>query len=234
MKRLLCVVACCFAALATSCAEAQEKKAEKVLAKEFSSPLKDVVWKPNSYTFTEDCTYDLPKRGKVAYGKHLGEDYDTENGTPVLACADGRISLSKDVPGTPQKPGWGGVVVIGHWLTDKVAVYSIYGHLERNKSLKTGDLVRRGQKIGTVAKGGTPENGHWKKTHLHLQFLLDPRDKYRRGMVPAGYDSYLKDEKLVPFDAPWRLLDHLAPSEVLSAKDPVALLLKEEANPKRK
>ena len=92
-----------------------------------------------------------------------------------------------------------------------------------------------GQRIGKVAKSKSQQMGFWKEpSQLHLQFMLDPQSKYQRGKIPAGYDSFYKDGKLTPFDPPYRLLDHIAPSEVINAKDPVALLIREEADPKRR
>ena len=153
----------------------------------------------------------------------------------MLAVADGRISYNEDVPGTPQRPQWGGIIVITHWLNEKVPIYTIYGHIERDQNLKLRDTVKRGQQIGKVAKSKTLQNGWWNvDPHLHLQILLDPLGKYEQGKCPPGNDHFRKDGKLVPFPAPHRMLDHIAPSEVVNAKDPVGLLLKERADEKRK
>lgn len=205
---------------------------------DFSSPFKDVVWKvpdePSTCKFGADCAHEIPGRGKVAYGKHLGEDYFIEAGTPVLAVADGYVRVTTDVPGTPERPQWGGVIVIGHWISKDRCIYSIYGHLERNKDLQVTSFVKKGQEIGKVAGSNSAGNGFWNEpTQLHLQFMLDPKGKYPYGRVPTGYDSTVQDGKLAPLGAPYRLLDHIAPSQVFDAKDPVALLRKEEASPDR-
>ncbi len=221
---------------------AQEKK----LATKISSPFKDVVWtmkkQPDSSKFGTPVIHDIFKRGKVQYGKHLGEDYWIDAEVPVLACADGYISLNTEFTGTLERPGWGGLIVQAVWLKygktekEKVAFYIIYGHLDgRDTTLKPGDFVQHGQRIGKVAKSKSAQMGYWDEpSQLHLQFMLDPLGKYQRGKIPAGYDSFYKDGKLTPFDPPYRLLDHIAPSEVFDAKDSVAHLIKEEANPKRR
>ena len=128
MKSFICLLAFCIVATATTHTAAQEK----VLATKISSPFKDVVWtmkkQPDSSKFGTPVVHDIPKRGKVQYGKHLGEDYWIDAGVPVLACADGYISLNTELAGTPERPQWGGIIVQAVWLkyseTEKVAFIS--------------------------------------------------------------------------------------------------------------
>lgn len=219
---------------------AQEKK-KGMLAKEFSSPFTNVVFKPQKGVFKLGSKVrGWEKEGKTLYVHHLGEDFLIEAGTPVLAVADGYIVLNLDVPGTPERPQWGGIIVIEHVLNKEgVTVYTIYGHIERNESLKPGSVIRRGKEIGKVAKSKTPQNGHWDvDPHLHLQLMLDPLGKYRKDEVPKGMDHIrdrtVKEVKFNPFPAPYRLADHMPPSEAINAKDPVAVILKERVDPKRR
>ncbi|MCH1507673.1 MAG: M23 family metallopeptidase, partial [Akkermansiaceae bacterium] len=100
---------------------------------------------------------------------HFGEDWngkgggDTDLHDPIYACGDGVVTFAADVRG-----GWGRVVLIRHAYRDpgtgKVKyVDSQYGHL-RTILVKKGDLVKRGQKIGTMGN-----NRGMYAAHLHFE-----------------------------------------------------------------
>lgn len=100
---------------------------------------------------------------------HFGEDWngtgggDTDLNDPIYSCGDGVVSFAADVKG-----GWGRVILIRHAYRDPANgqvkyVDSQYGHL-RSILVKKGDLVKRGQKIGTMGN-----NRGMYAAHLHFE-----------------------------------------------------------------
>jgi len=99
--------------------------------------------------------------------QHLGEDWNaisggnTDLGDPVHVIANGLVTFSKDVC-----CGWGNVIRVVHYLpnnSETPFVESVYAHLN-NRRVQPGDLVKRGEKIGSI---GTA-NGRY-MAHLHLE-----------------------------------------------------------------
>ncbi|MDV6237658.1 M23 family metallopeptidase [Leptospira ellisii] len=80
---------------------------------------------------------------------HGGVDIAAEEGTPVYASADGEISFSK------QKGGYGNLIVVDH----KLGYQTLYGHLS-SMSVRPGEKVRKGQKIGEVGQTGRATGNH--------------------------------------------------------------------------
>ena len=141
---------------------------------ELSFPLEH--WEVNDVGFLQDQNYS-----GVNWGKHLGEDCLTEPGTPVFAIGRGRVvysalHASSTPPEDEGKKGsnWGNIIIIAHKnpKTDQV-FFSVYGHLGE-RLVTTGEDVERGQKIGTVGRGWTRENGWWKNSHLHFAIYVGP------------------------------------------------------------
>lgn len=96
-------------------------------------------------------------------GFHTGADVeytDVAQDVPVMAITDGTVMLSK------QASGYGGVVAIKHSIQGKEVV-AIYGHLDPASLPKTEIRVKKGQKIGILGDGGTPETDGERK-HLHF------------------------------------------------------------------
>ncbi len=100
---------------------------------------------------------------------HFGEDWnglgggDSDLNDPIYACGDGVVTFAADV-----KVGWGRVVLIRHAYREPATgqvkyVDSQYGHL-RSILVKKGDLVKRGQKIGTMGN-----NRGMYAAHLHFE-----------------------------------------------------------------
>ena len=113
------------------------------------------------------------KRG----GHHTGDDLNgiggmnTDLGDPVFCAADGRVLYAGE-----SSPGWGKLVVIGHYTVDGKLLQSMYAHLHRIDVAK-GDLIARGGKLGLV---GTA-NGYY-PAHLHFEM------RFSDGVdIGAGY-----------------------------------------------
>jgi murein DD-endopeptidase MepM/ murein hydrolase activator NlpD len=100
------------------------------------------------------------KRG----GHHTGDDLNgiggmnSDLGDPVFAAGDGLVVFT----GNPS-PGWGNIVVLAHRDAEGKPIHTMYAHLLEIKTV-LGELVARGEKIGTV---GTA-NGHY-PAHLHFE-----------------------------------------------------------------
>ncbi len=89
---------------------------------------------------------------------HSGLDFAASLGTPVIACADGKVILAHK--------GYklhGNVVAIDHGL----GVISFYIHLQQIL-VKEGDMVKAGDKIATVGQTGRA-NG----PHLHFSIYVN-------------------------------------------------------------
>ena len=116
------------------------------------------------------------------FGKngHLGEDWNgigggnTDLGDPIHAAADGIVFFARDIGA-----GWGLVVRVYHnvgTLREPAYVESLYAHFDR-VHVKEGDLVKKGQQLGTMGNVGG-------RYYAHLHFEI--REKI--GMpIGSGY-----------------------------------------------
>jgi murein DD-endopeptidase MepM/ murein hydrolase activator NlpD len=133
-------------------------------------------YKVRGYTFAEKV------RQKVFFwSTHLGEDVEAEPGVVVSCIGGGEVVWSEMRKGSSEKSNWGGIVVIRHQNNWQSPVfnfqnfYSVYGHM-KDLEVNAGDRVGRGQRLGVVAEGLTPENGWWKIPHLHFAIYVGPWD----------------------------------------------------------
>jgi murein DD-endopeptidase MepM/ murein hydrolase activator NlpD len=112
--------------------------------------------------FMDPNYYRAPDNGGAW---HPGEDWnglgggDTDLGEPVYAVAHGRVVASNY-----YVPSWGNIVLIEHQLPDGRHVWSQYAHL-RDRLVAVGDVVSRGQQIGSIGKG---DQDRW-PAHLHFE-----------------------------------------------------------------
>ena len=88
-----------------------------------------------------------PKNGTLQF--HAGVDFRGRTGTPVMASLDGIVSVVSD--------DWlyGKFIIISHYNGYK----TLYGHLN-SYSVKEGDRVARGRKIGEVGNTGYSTGPH--------------------------------------------------------------------------
>lgn len=127
--------------------------------------------------------FDMPmgsQHGALTYNarpfrisRHLGDDLNgiggenSDLGDPVFAAGMGRVVYT-GMPGA----GWGKMIIVAHRLpADDEAgpvVQTMYAHLDEIL-VKPGQVVQRGDKIGTV---GTGEGAYL--AHLHFEVRQGP------------------------------------------------------------
>lgn len=147
--------------------------------------------------------FDFPVRPPDAKGavvtlgfaeeNHLGEDWNTalgdkDLGESVFSIADGWVTLAIDFEGM-----WGKVVIIAHRLpahdpSQFDVLEAMFAHLD-TMTVKAGEFVKRGQKIGAIGNAG----GVY-KAHLHFEL----RDQVGRGL--GGGFSERMDGWISPTD----------------------------------
>ncbi len=112
------------------------------------------------------------------YYRHKAIDFTADEGADVVAICDGVVETIYERPET------GNYVVIDHGNRLK----SVYRFVEIDKTLRVGDTVKQGDKIGTVAAAYGIEKADG--THLHLEMKQD--GKY---VNPFDYIDAVFDEK---------------------------------------
>ncbi len=94
--------------------------------------------------------------GKSETSVHYGIDFGVPKGTPVYACATGKVVMAEERITT----GW--TVVLEHMP----GMYSLYYHLD-SYSVKTGDMIKKGEQIGLSGSTGLATG-----PHLHWEIRL--------------------------------------------------------------
>ena len=106
--------------------------------------------------------------GKLAEQAHMGADYDSPVGSPILAVADGTVVLAKEMFFE------GNSVFIDHGD----GLISMYFHLSELK-VETGQEVKRGQTLGREGSTGRATGPHlwfgvrWHDARIDPKFLLE-------------------------------------------------------------
>jgi len=93
------------------------------------------------------------------YRKHPGVDFSAKMGTPIYAAADGVVNLAR------HNGGYGNCVFIDH----QYGFETRYGHMQKIL-VRSGQRVKRGEKIGLVGKSGIA-------TAPHLHFEVHYKDQ---------------------------------------------------------
>ena len=139
---------------------------------------------------------------------HTGEDWngpgggDADLGLPVYAVAGGLVTVADFFT-----PSWGNIVLVEHNLPSGARVWSQYAHL-RERLVKAGDVVERGQQVGTIGKGA---NNAW-PAHLHFEI--------RQADLPANtWLPFVRDRQWV--------LDHYFDTMVFTRKHRPGLFVSE-------
>jgi murein DD-endopeptidase MepM/ murein hydrolase activator NlpD len=125
--------------------------------------------------YDEDLFAGYPRNSFGAGGTHAGEDCAWfREGTSLFAITDGVVRMVQGAGGD-----WGFLVAIEHRLPGDRYLTSTYGHMGFDLQVKAGDVVRAGQRIGTVGLSCAVENGGY-GAHVHFGLGNGP---FRR---PAG------------------------------------------------
>lgn len=104
---------------------------------------------------------------------HTGIDFVAAVGAPVLAAASGKVVFVSQQRQAGVEVGYGNFVIVAHdqhWAT-------VYAHLETAPPVHVGDLVVRGQRIGSEGSTGNSTG-----PHLHFELRLDGK-----AVDPAPY-----------------------------------------------
>lgn len=119
---------------------------------------------------------------------HGGIDYRSRVGDEVIATADGVVSYSA----FSKDSGFGNLVTIQHANGFK----SRYGHLSQ-RSVKVGQIVSKGDKIGEVGSTGRSSGPHlhYEVWFLHHKLNPEPFDKWNM----EKYDEIFAKVKGVPW-----------------------------------
>lgn len=158
-------------------------KAEKLMA-----PVRDFFdEKRQSFGLQIDANHG-PFFGKV----HVGDDMAwREQQATVVAIGDGRVRFA-----AVAASSWGGLVIIEHETPGGKRFCSLYGHLGPLIPVREGQVVKKGQKIGSLGRDLTEENGGY-ITHLHFGLHEGAFD---RGQWITGY---LKPEQYRDAKSGW-------------------------------
>jgi murein DD-endopeptidase MepM/ murein hydrolase activator NlpD len=118
-------------------------------------PLPSGTWVNSSdFGWRED-----PFTGERAF--HSGTDRAADDGTPILALADGVVSFAG------PSGGYGNLIIIEHTINGQ-RIASAYAHMWQSGVLvSVGDRVVAGQHIGNVGSAG-------RSTGAHLHFEIRP------------------------------------------------------------
>ncbi len=109
-----------------------------------------------AFLVTQEYGEDIPFYAPQGYPLgHPGRDYGCPTGTPILACADGLVSLAGDDPSFPGR---------GHhvWLDHGNGYRTVYMHLD-HPTVTVNDMVKAGELIGISDNSGLSSG-----SHLHL------------------------------------------------------------------
>lgn len=158
---------------------------------------------------------------------HTGTDFSAPDGTPILAVADGTVTLAGAVG------GYGNLIVIEHTIDDQT-VATAYAHTwDHGIHVNIGDHVQAGQHIGDVGSSGMSTGPHlhfevrpggtrspaidaaaWLTSHHAADLPAATADGRTRGCQSAGFDA---NTGIAP---PQKNPDGSWPAESCSLPDP--------------
>ena len=126
---------------------------------------------------------------------HRGVDYAAPTGTPIRAAGDGKV-LVRGVQG-----GYGNTIVLQHGGN----ITTLYGHLSRFASARTGGRVTQGDVIGYVGSSGLATG-----PHLHYEYRVNGVHRNPRTVALPPADPIAAEQQSVfrtETEPLWRQLD---------------------------
>ena len=126
----------------------------------------------SGFAYREDPVYGGAER-------HVGQDFAADKGTPVYVTGDGVVEKIKY-----NFFGYGNEVVIDHGFGYKTR----YAHMQ-NIDVKKGDVVSRGQQIGTVGNTGSSTGPHLHYEVIYRGKQIDPMSFMDLTMGPEEYQA---------------------------------------------
>lgn len=113
---------------------------------------------------------------------HEGIDFTAPRGTPIQATGSGTVVTVRN-----SRIGWGKHVIINHGYGYK----TLYAHMQ-DIHVEVGDVVKKGQQIGTVGSSGTST-----APHCHYEIHqdgrpVDPIHYCLDGLTPSEYKAVVE------------------------------------------
>lgn len=145
------MMACCVSARAWNTPPAGCSLRTKVTKEQYEFPLGTTAWRiSEEYGWRKD-----PLTGKEAF--HKGVDLACASGTIVLAGADGIVAAAR------HSQSYGNYLRLSHAKGEE----TLYAHMQY-LYVRTGEVVKAGEPIGTVGQTGRATGAH-----LHLEWLCN-------------------------------------------------------------
>ena len=117
--------------------------------------------------------------GPFAESVHLAQDVAWgEVMSSVVAVSPGKVKLVRIA-----RESWGGLVVMEHQSPAGKPFCSLYGHLGPLITVRPGDVIAAGTKLGSLGRSYTVENGGY-RSHLHFGIY---NDAFGSGQWITGY-----------------------------------------------
>ena len=145
----------------------EREKQEEILAKEIAAAQGSNIKFSGEFTWPTPGVYYITAMymdEEYYYwsgSKHKGTDIAKSGGCNVVAAQTGTVIVASG--SGAYNGGYGNYVIIDHGTKDGVRYTTVYAHLE-SVSVKKGDTVIKGQKIGYMGSTGWSTG-----THLHFE-----------------------------------------------------------------